>query len=165
MMTPDQLRRDAARLIEQLEERGLKIATAESCTGGLVAAMLTEVPGSSRAVERGFVTYTNTAKVEMLGIEQMLIDRGGAVSSEVAVAMAEGALRHSHAHVTVAVTGIAGPDGGTAEKPVGLVHIAAACRERPTLHEECRFGAIGRDQVRYAAAAAAFALVRRAAGL
>lgn len=162
---PDQLRRDAARLIEQLEDRGLKMATAESCTGGLIAAMLTEVPGSSRAVERGFVTYTNTAKVEMLGVDQALVERVGAVSREVAIAMAEGALRYSHAQVTVSATGIAGPDGGTAEKPVGLVHLAAACRDRPTVHEECRFGAIGRDQVRYAAVAAAFALVRRAAGL
>ncbi len=164
-MTPDQLRRDASRLIEQLEDRGLRIATAESCTGGLIAAMLTEVPGSSRAVERGFVTYTNTAKVEMLGVDRTLIERVGAVSREVAVAMAEGALRHSHAQVTVSATGIAGPDGGTTDKPVGLVHLAVACSNRPTVHQECRFGSVGREQVRYAAVAAAFALVRRAADL
>lgn len=164
-MLLDDLRNDAASLVDQLLDRHLTVATAESCTGGLVVGMLTEVPGSSRAVDRGFVTYTNEAKTEMLGVDRDLIARLGAVSREVAVAMAEGALRHSRADLTVAVTGFAGPDGGTAAKPVGLVHIASASRNGPTLHQEHRFGAVGRGEIRHAAVTAAFALLRRAAGI
>lgn len=164
-MQPDDLRRDAALLLDQLQAKGLMIATAESCTGGLIAGMLTEVPGSSRTVERGFVTYSIAAKSEMLGVDMALIERVGAVSPEVATAMAEGALRNSRAHVTIAATGVAGPEGGTPAKPVGLVHLAAARRNGATLHRECRFGAIGRPEVRYAAVAAAFSLIRRAAGV
>lgn len=127
------------------------IATAESCTGGLVAALLTSIPGSSAVVDRGFVTYSNVAKMEMLGVDQPLLARVGAVSAEVAVAMAEGALAHSRADVAVAVTGIAGPTGGSTEKPVGLVHFAAARRAGTRIARECRFGEIGRDEVRLAA--------------
>lgn len=156
---------EAERLLDGLAHRGLKIVTAESCTGGLIAALLTEPPGSSRVVERGFVTYSNEAKAELLGIDMGLITRVGAVSSEVAIAMAEGALDRSRAHVAVAVTGLAGPDGGTAAKPIGLVHIAVAARDGLTVHRECRFGPIGRSAIRIATVGGALALVRQAAGL
>jgi nicotinamide-nucleotide amidase len=137
----------------------LTIATAESCTGGLVAALLTSIPGSSAAVDRGFVTYSNEAKVEMLGVDAALIARVGAVSREVALAMAAGAIARSRADVAVSVTGIAGPGGGSADKPVGLVHFAAARRGGAAIARECRFGDLGRDAVRLAAAATALALL------
>ena len=118
----------AADVVSECSSRDLTIATAESCTGGLIAAALTDVPGSSAVVDRGFVTYSNDAKADMLGVEPQLIERVGAVSREVAGAMALGAIVHSHAGMSVAVTGIAGPSGGTAEKPVGLVYLAVARR-------------------------------------
>jgi nicotinamide-nucleotide amidase len=127
--------------------KGLTIATAESCTGGLVAAALTAVAGSSDVVDRGFVTYSNVAKAEMLGVAPSLIETHGAVSEVVARAMAEGAIERSKASLSVAVTGIAGPGGGSAGKPVGLVHFAASLDGR-TVHVERRFGDIGRDEVR-----------------
>src|SRR3990172_4722477 len=130
---PADLLEEAARLIADLRGRALKLATAESCTGGLVAGLLTEVAGASDVLERGFVTYSNAAKIGMLGVDPELLRRHGAVSAEVARAMAEGALRCSAADVAVAVTGIAGPSGGTAEKPVGLVHFAAAISAAATL--------------------------------
>ena len=120
----DPLVAQAAALLAACRERGLKIATAESCTGGLIAAILTEVPGSSDVVERGFVTYSNEAKTEMLGVPAALVEQHGAVSA-VARAMAEGALAHSRADIVVSVTGVAGPGGGTPLKPVGLVHFGA----------------------------------------
>src|SRR3984957_20914030 len=120
----------AEKLLADARAKGLKIATAESCTGGLIAGLLTEIPGSSDVVERGFVTYSNAAKEDLLDVPPDLIRQYGAVSEPVARAMAEGALKHSLAHLAVAVTGIAGPGGGTAEKPVGLVYIAAARLER-----------------------------------
>jgi nicotinamide-nucleotide amidase len=126
----------------------LKVATAESCTGGLVAAALTEIPGSSAVLDRGFVTYSNGAKDELLGVPAELIAAKGAVSEEVARAMAMGALLRSDADLAVAITGIAGPDGGTAEKPVGLVHFAGARRGRPVLHRVQRFGDAGRAVIR-----------------
>ncbi len=137
----------AAALLQRYEAEGLRIATAESCTGGLVAALLTEVPGSSAVVERGFVTYSNEAKTEMLGVSADLIARHGAVSEEVACAMAEGALRGSKADVAVAITGIAGPGGATTTKPVGLVHFAVA-RSGVTIPLERRYGDLGRNLVR-----------------
>lgn len=140
----------AARVIREASEAGLMLATAESCTGGLIAGALTEIAGSSSAVERGFVTYSNEAKSDMLGVPADLIARVGAVSREVAIAMAEGALAASRADVTVAVTGIAGPGGGSAEKPVGLVHMALAAKGLSTHHEELQFGDIGRSGVRLA---------------
>jgi nicotinamide-nucleotide amidase len=153
---------EAARtLLEACHKRGLKIATAESCTGGLIAGALTAIPGSSDVVERGFVTYSNEAKTEMLGVPADLIARKGAVSMEVAMAMAEGALKHAPADIVVAVTGIAGPGGGSDTKPVGLVHIAAARRGGARLHEECRFGDIGRDEVREATARTSLELMAR----
>lgn len=152
---------DARALLDRAKAAGLKIATAESCTGGLIAASLAAVPGASAALERGFVTYSNEAKVELLGVPTDLINERGAVSKEVAQAMAEGALRHSPADIVVAVTGIAGPDGGSAEKPVGLVHIAAARRGGAQLHEEARFGDIGRHEVQLQTVLAALALMNR----
>jgi nicotinamide-nucleotide amidase len=138
----------ATEVLAKARAAGLKVATAESCTGGLVVAALTEIPGSSDVVDRGFVTYTNEAKVQQLGVDEALIARHGAVSQQVAQAMATGALAHSPAHASVAVTGIAGPSGGTKTKPVGLVHIETARRDRTPLHREYRFGDIGRDAVR-----------------
>jgi nicotinamide-nucleotide amidase len=138
----------AAALLDACRERGVLIATAESCTGGLVAATLTAVPGSSDVVERGFITYSNTAKSEMLGVPVWLIERHGAVSEDVARAMVGGVLTHSRATIAVAVTGIAGPDGGTADKPVGLVHFAAARRDDAVRHERVLFGDLGRAEIR-----------------
>nr|WP_254434860.1 nicotinamide-nucleotide amidohydrolase family protein [Magnetospirillum sp. UT-4] len=138
---------DAVRVLDAYAARGLMLATAESCTGGLIAGALTAVAGSSAVVERGFVTYSNQAKTDMLGVPAGLIGTKGAVSAEVAVAMAEGALARSAADAAVAVTGIAGPGGGSADKPVGLVHFAAARRGGPTLHRS-RVFAGDRDAVR-----------------
>ena len=120
-MFPDDIDALARRVVEAAVARSLLIALAESCTGGLVAGALTAIPGSSAAVERGFVTYSNAAKSEMLGVPAGLIEAHGAVSEEVATAMAEGALRRFEANTAVSVTGVAGPDGGTEEKPVGTV--------------------------------------------
>jgi nicotinamide-nucleotide amidase len=160
-MISERLVQDAAGLFERLKAQGLRLVTAESCTGGLIAAALAAVPGASSVLERGFVTYSNAAKVELLGVPAELIDRRGAVSEAVALAMVDGALKHSPADIALAVTGIAGPAGGTAEKPVGLVHIAAARRNGPRLHEEHRFGDIGRHRVQAETAIAALALAAR----
>ncbi|HET7084391.1 MAG TPA: CinA family protein [Rhizomicrobium sp.] len=140
----------AEKLLAEARAKGLTIATAESCTGGLLAGLLTEIPGSSDVVERGFVTYSNQAKQELLGVPQEILKAHGAVSAETARAMAQGALKHSHADLAVAVTGVAGPGGGTAEKPVGLVFVAAGRAGAPIqiFARECRFGDIGRTQVR-----------------
>jgi nicotinamide-nucleotide amidase len=146
-MFPDDVQRLAETVISAAVARGLWLATAESCTGGLAAAALTGVAGSSAALERGFVTYSNTAKVEMLGVPAALIETHGAVSAEVARAMAEGAITRSRADVSVATTGIAGPGGGSADKPVGLVQFAA-CGPGGMIHVERRFGDIGREAVR-----------------
>ncbi|HEX9168145.1 MAG TPA: CinA family protein [Roseiarcus sp.] len=150
MFPPDLLVR-AAELIVRYRSSGLMVATAESCTGGLIAALLTEIPGSSNVVERGLVVYSNTAKEELLGVPASTLARYGAVSEETARAMAEGALRASRGDVAISVTGVAGPDGGTATKPVGLVHFACARRGPPTVMREERFGDIGRGAVRLAA--------------
>lgn len=146
-MFPDDIESLARKVIETAMSRGVMVAAAESCTGGLVTGALTAVAGSSAVVERGFVTYSNAAKTGMLGVQAALIDRHGAVSEAVARAMAEGALGRSAAQVSVAVTGIAGPGGGSAGKPVGLVHFAAA-GPRGLIHVERRFGDIGREAVR-----------------
>jgi nicotinamide-nucleotide amidase len=151
-------------LLDACRAKGWKLATAESCTGGLIAGALTAIPGSSDVVDRGFVTYSNAAKVEMLGVSPALIAAHGAVSEEVARAMAEGALAQSRADLAAAVTGIAGPGGGSAAKPVGLVHLAAAARAGATLHLECRFGDIGRDAVREATVREALGLLAAAVG-
>ncbi len=140
----------AVAVLEACRARGWKAATAESCTGGLVAAALTEIAGSSDVVDRGFVTYSNAAKEQMLGVPaQTLIDHG-AVSRQTAEAMARGAIAHSLADIAVSITGVAGPGGGSAEKPVGLVHFAAATRGGALIHAEKRYGEIGRAAVRRA---------------
>lgn len=158
-MFPPRMVALAATVLTEAKAKGLRIATAESCTGGLIAGLLTENAGASDVVERGFVTYSNDAKIEAIGVPEALIAAHGAVSEPVARAMAEGAIRHARAELAVAVTGIAGPGGGTADKPVGLVHIAAARVGGETRHEEHRFGDIGRSQVRLQTVEAALRLV------
>jgi nicotinamide-nucleotide amidase len=140
---------DAARkLLADARANRLRIVTAESCTGGLIAALLTEIPGSSDVVERGFVTYSNEAKEDLLGVPTDLLHRHGAVSEPVAKAMATGALEHSLAQLAVAVTGIAGPGGGSAEKPVGLVYVAVQRQGGEPRIKELRLGDIGRGAIR-----------------
>jgi nicotinamide-nucleotide amidase len=143
-------------------KRGLTIATAESCTGGLIAACFTEIAGASDVFERGFVTYSNRAKEEMLGVGPQTLERFGAVSKETAFEMATGARAGATADIAIAVTGIAGPGGGSAEKPVGLVHIAAAFSAMPPLHRECRFGEAGRSEIRLLTLRQALLLTREA---
>jgi nicotinamide-nucleotide amidase len=162
-MIPE-LKARAAALLKAYESERLKIATAESCTGGLVAALLTEIAGSSAVVERGFVTYSNEAKTELIGVPADLIAAHGAVSEPVARAMAEGALSHSRADVAVAITGIAGPTGATATKPVGLVHFGLARKGAPVVHLERRYGDLGRESVRRRAVEDAIGLLERALG-
>lgn len=152
----------ATALLKACRAKSLKIVTAESCTGGLVAALLTEIPGSSDVFERGFVTYSNAAKNQLLGVSEALVDACGAVSPEVARAMADGALTHSKADISVAITGVAGPGGGSAEKPVGLVQFACGRRMAAIRNAEQRFGDIGRAQVRMAAVAFAIGLIEDA---
>jgi nicotinamide-nucleotide amidase len=149
----------AAGLLQACRSAGVMLATAESCTGGLIAGYLTEIAGSSDVVERGFVTYSNAAKQELLGVPAALIAAHGAVSAPVARAMAEGAIRASHAGIAVSVTGVAGPGGGSAQKPVGLVHFGCASSKGLTLHRERRFGELGRHAIRLASVAEAFDLV------
>ena len=154
------LRTKAAHVLKLFRARGLTLATAESCTGGLVAGALTEIAGSSDVVDRGFVTYSNAAKEAMLGVPAATLERHGAVSAETAAAMAAGALERSGADITVAITGIAGPGGGSKQKPVGLVHFAAASRDGRRLALHRRFGKIGRRRVRERSVAEALALLQ-----
>lgn len=139
----------AGALIKLCTERKLTIATAESCTGGLVAGALTDVPGSSAVVDRGFVTYSNNAKQQMLGVPVATLKKYGAVSRQTAEAMARGALTKAKVDLAVAITGIAGPGGGSPDKPVGLVHFAAASRDGTSMHAAMRYGDIGRTEVRH----------------
>jgi nicotinamide-nucleotide amidase len=161
-MFPTAMRDEAARLLDAFRARKLRLVTAESFTGGLIAALLTDIAGSSDVIERGFVTYSNAAKQENLGVTAEMLAVHGAVSEAVARAMAEGALAHSGADVSVSVTGVAGPGGGSLAKPVGLVHLAAARKSAATLHRECRFGDIGREQIRAKSVEVALSLLRRA---
>jgi nicotinamide-nucleotide amidase len=154
------LRAKATQVLKIFRARDLKVATAESCTGGLVAGALTEIAGSSAVVDRGFVTYSNAAKEAMLGVPAATLKRYGAVSAETAAAMAAGALENSQADITVAITGIAGPGGGSAQKPVGLVHFAAASRDGRKLAVQRRFGKIGRRRVRERSVAQALSLLQ-----
>jgi nicotinamide-nucleotide amidase len=158
-----ELRAAATKILDACRHHGLKLALAESCTGGLIGAALTEIPGSSDVLDRGYVTYSNTAKATMLGVPTETLRKFGAVSAETARAMAEGALAKSGAGVTLAVTGIAGPGGGGPDKPVGLVHFAAARRGK-TLHKEVRFGDLGRGEVRRRSVLAAFDLLHELVG-
>ncbi len=152
----------AVDLIALLKARQLRVATAESCTGGMVAAALTDIAGSSDVFDRGFVTYSNSAKSEMLGVAAALIAQHGAVSAAVAIAMAEGAIAQSGADIAVAVTGIAGPGGGTAAKPVGLVHFACVRRNFELRHVARQFGDIGRDNIRKASVVTALEMIAEA---
>ncbi len=149
MMFPAALAVRAEELLAACRQQNIKIATAESCTGGLIAGCLTAVSGSSDVVERGFVTYSNEAKMEMIDVPAELIERVGAVSEEVSRAMAEGALQYSGAQLSLAVTGIAGPGGATEDKPVGLVHLACALEGNATEHVRAVFAG-DRDAVRMA---------------
>nr|WP_143523465.1 CinA family protein [Pararhizobium arenae] len=149
-MWPSDIEERAYSTVHDFTARGLMVATAESCTGGMIAAALTEIPGSSAVVDRGFVTYSNEAKMQMIGVLWETLAAHGAVSRETAIEMATGALSNSRADVSIAVTGIAGPGGGSAEKPVGLVHLAAARRNGEIFHREMLYGDIGRQGVRLA---------------
>lgn len=142
---------DAAHaIVAGFTQKQLLIATAESCTAGLIAGAITEIAGSSVVFDRGFVTYSNEAKREMIGVANATLKAHGAVSRPTALEMAQGAIGNSGANISIAVTGIAGPGGGTEEKPVGLVHLAAARTGYETLHREMRYGDIGRSAVRLA---------------
>ncbi len=163
MFSPD-LMAGATQLLADLRARRLKVALAESCTGGLIAALLTEIPGSSDVVDRGFIPYSNEAKSELLGVSGSLITAHGAVSAEVAMAMADGCLAHSRADIAVAVTGVAGPGGGSSAKPVGLVHIGGARIGHPTTAIAKRYPDTGRSSIRLATIGDALAMVRRLMG-
>jgi nicotinamide-nucleotide amidase len=147
-MFPPDIEDLARQVLDAARAAGVKLATAESCTGGLVGGALTEIPGSSDVVDRGFITYSNAAKASVLGVPEALINTHGAVSEPVVRAMAEGAVGQSLAQAAVAITGVAGPGGGSVGKPVGLVHFAVAREGRPTRHHEARFGELGRSTVR-----------------
>lgn len=147
-------------ILQQCKAKGLKITTAESCTGGLLAALLTEIAGASSMFERGIVSYSNEAKQDMLGVDKALLEKYGAVSSQVAQAMAEGALKNSKSDVAVSITGIAGPDGGSPAKPVGLVFIAVATKKRVTYSENIFNGT--RNDIRMQSVAKALAMIGEA---
>ena len=161
-MLPPELVRRATELLQACRERGWMMATAESCTGGLIAGLLTEVAGSSDVVDRGFVTYSNAAKRQMLGVPEAVLEDHGAVSEATARAMAEGALARSAAQLAVAVTGVAGPGGGSPEKPVGLVHLAVAGADGTVRHRRMTYGEIGRDGVRRATVETALEMLAEA---
>lgn len=153
--------KQATALLSTLRDKKLTVATAESCTGGLIITLLTEIPGSSDVVDRGYVTYSNKAKQDMLGVPGRLLVQYGAVSAQVAAAMAEGAVVNSGAGIAIAVTGIAGPGGGTARKPVGLVFVAAAVGQAKAITQEHLFTG-NRQQVRLQAVEAALGLAQKA---
>jgi nicotinamide-nucleotide amidase len=162
-MADQELLERAKALLDLCRRKKLKIATAESCTGGLLAATITEIPGSSDVFERGFVTYSNEAKQMMLGVTPMTLDKHGAVSRETAEAMARGAIAHAPVDLAASITGIAGPHGATPGKPVGLVHFAAASRSGRLAHHDRKFGNIGRAQVRRASVVQALAMLQELA--
>lgn len=153
------IERRARLLIEHCTSAGKTIATAESCTGGMIIAALTDVAGSSSAVERGYITYSNQAKIDMLGVRADTLASKGAVSRDTALQMSAGALWRSGADLAVAVTGIAGPTGGSNEKPVGLVHLAARDRKGRLYHIESRYGNIGREGIRLATVQSALGML------
>jgi nicotinamide-nucleotide amidase len=162
-MPPPELLALAGRVLEACRENGLLVATAESCTGGLIIGCLTEIAGSSDVVDRGFVTYSNEAKQEVLGVPSATLEGHGAVSEATARAMAEGALARARADLAVAVTGVAGPGGGTDLKPVGRVHLATARRDGPTRHRRMDYGDLGRDGIRWATVRTALEMLRQRA--
>jgi nicotinamide-nucleotide amidase len=157
---PAELLTEAETLLADCRAAGIRLATVESCTGGLVAGLLTEIAGSSDVVERGYVTYSNLAKKTEVGVRAETLAEHGAVSEQVARAMAEGAIRESDAHLVVSITGVAGPGGGSVDKPVGLVWFATARRDGETRAHAERFGDIGRSEVRLAAVRKALGLLR-----
>jgi nicotinamide-nucleotide amidase len=159
-MMGEDVRDAAARVLDTCRTRRLMVATAESCTGGLVAAALTEIAGSSDVVDRGFVTYSNAAKMAMLGVLPETLEASGAVSRQTAEAMAQGAVANSRADLAVAITGVAGPGGGSPEKPVGLVHFATAARDGRLRHREERFGDLGRAEIRRRSVLVALAMLQ-----
>lgn len=159
-MFPERLRNLAMLVMDEASERRVRLVTAESCTGGLLAALFTELAGSSRFLERGFVTYSNESKVELLGVAGDVLADYGAVSEAVARQMAEGALEHSRANLSIAITGIAGPGGGTPMKPVGTVHLACARENKAMMHEMLMLGDIGRSEIRLATLEAALDMIR-----
>jgi nicotinamide-nucleotide amidase len=161
-MFPDDIDQLARHVLDLARASGVMVTTVESCTGGLVSGALTAIAGSSDVMDRGFVTYSNAAKTALVGVPEALIAEHGAVSAQVARAMAEGAAAASGPAVSVSVTGIAGPTGGSAQKPVGLVHFAVARPGGKTLQREERFGDLGREAVRLAAVRAALTLLAEA---
>jgi nicotinamide-nucleotide amidase len=163
-MFPEDIDQLARRVLDLARAAGLTLATVESCTGGLVAGALTAIPGSSDVIDRGFVTYSNAAKTALVGVDAALIAEHGAVSEPVARAMAEGGVRLGGVDVAVAITGVAGPSGGSAQKPVGLVHFAVARRGCETAHRQMRFGDIGREAVRLESVRVALGMVAEALG-
>ncbi len=150
----------AAALMQRCQKAGIKIATAESCTGGLIGGLFTEIPGSSAVFERGFVTYSNHAKIEVLGVSKDIVKTHGAVSEEAVRAMAEGAITHSRAQLSCGVSGVAGP-GPAGSKPAGLVHMAASFKDKGTIHRKMEYGDIGRTEVRLATVRDALALMEK----
>ena len=157
-MFPNEINNRASSILKLCNKKGVTIVTAESCTGGLIAGCLTEIPGSSSVIDGGFVTYSNQAKMSMLSVKLEQLDQYGAVSEEVAQSMAEGALGSSAADIAIACTGVAGPGGATNTKPVGLVHLSCALRKNPTLHKKCNFSG-ERSTIRLATVKAAFELI------
>jgi nicotinamide-nucleotide amidase len=162
-MIDEDIVRAAKDLLAICKEKNLLVATAESCTAGLVAGTLTEIPGTSSILDRGYITYSNEAKHEMLGVSRDILAKHGAVSPQTAEAMVRGVLGHSRVHLAVSVTGIAGPDGGSPEKPVGLVFFSAATRSGKIIDAEKRYGAIGRDKVRKQSVLQAFRMLHELA--
>ena len=160
-MFSEEIQTLASEILNLCRDKDLHIATAESCTGGLIIGALTEIAGSSDVVDRGFITYTNRAKMESLGVSADTLKIDGAVSPETAIAMSIGAIQNSSANIAVSVTGIAGPGGGSEHKPVGLVHMAAIKRGGNALHQEHKFGDIGRSEVREATIVAALKLLTK----
>lgn len=160
-MFSDEIIKLATDVLQMARDKGYHLATAESCTGGLIMGALTEIAGSSDVVDRGFITYTNRAKMEVLKVDSSIIKHHGAVSEECAIAMAEGALKASAASFAVSVTGVAGPGGGSKDKPVGLVHMACTDRSGIILHKKYLFQNIGRDKIRKATVIAALKLFQK----
>ena len=162
-MLDDDIVEAAKRLLDICRRKNLTVATVESCTAGLVAGTLTEVPGTSSILDRGFVTYSNQAKEDMVGVPAATLKAHGAVSRQTAEEMARGAIANAPVDLAISVTGIAGPDGGSAEKPVGLVHFAAASRSGQFVHREMRYGNPGRSEVRKRSVLQAFIMLHELA--
>jgi nicotinamide-nucleotide amidase len=159
-MFPLEIETLARLLIDECRERRLRVVTAESCTGGLLSAAITAVSGASEMFDRGLITYSNRAKQDLLGVSGDMLADYGSVSEPVARMMAEGALEHSNAHISIAITGVAGPTGGTDLKPVGLVHLATARANQSVMHRVERFGDIGRNEIQLGAVQIALEMLR-----